>query len=115
MGCLRCQGVETLGRSLRFSAAFHLPFPDHVHEFDAGEKDASAAKIFEAEHRSGSEFDRAVVLFDDVVQVLDLAYDDRLPALGVDVPEPHAGSRTRWESGDVIASSTTASANQSGV
>jgi hypothetical protein len=74
----------TRGASLPFAAVFHLPFPDHMHEFDAGEKDADAAKIFEAEHRSGSTFDGAAVLLDDVVQVLDLADDDRLPELGVD-------------------------------
>jgi hypothetical protein len=34
-----------------------LTFPDHMHEFDAGDKDAGAAKILEAEHRSGSTFD----------------------------------------------------------
>src|SRR5450756_991505 len=31
-------------------------------EFDAGEKDAGAAKILEAEHRSGSSFNGTVVL-----------------------------------------------------
>ena len=71
-----------LGGSLPFAAVFPLPFPDHVHEFSAGEKDADAAKMFEAEHRPGSTFDGAAVLLGDVVQVL--ADDDRLPAPGVD-------------------------------
>ena len=43
-----------------------------MHEFDAGEKDAGAAKILEAEHRSGSAFYGTVVLLNDVVQILDL-------------------------------------------
>ena len=42
---------------LSAAAVFHLPFPDPMHDFDAGEKNASAAKILEAEHRSGSTFD----------------------------------------------------------
>ncbi len=49
---------------LSLAAVFHLSFPDHVHEFDAGEKNAGAAKILEAEHRSGSTFDGTVVLLD---------------------------------------------------
>ena len=49
------------------AAVFHLPFSDHVHEFDAGEKNAGTAKVLEAEHRSGSTFDGTVVLLDDVV------------------------------------------------
>ena len=65
------------------AAVFHLPFRDHVHEFDAGEKDAGAAKILEAEHRSGSAFYGTVVLIDDVVQVLDLTHDDPLPSSDV--------------------------------
>src|ERR1035438_8435237 len=65
------------------TVAFHLPFPDHVHEFDTGEEDAGAAKHFEAEHRSGSAFNGTVVLLDDVVQVLDLAHDDSLPSSGI--------------------------------
>jgi len=65
------------------AAVFHLPFFDHVHEFDAGEKNACAAKILEAKHRSGSTFNGTVVLLDDVVQVLDLAYDDPLPSSGI--------------------------------
>src|SRR5450756_1905413 len=77
-GRLCCQGVELLCRGLSPATIFHLPFPDHVHEFDAGEKDSGAAKILEAEHRSGSAFNGSVVLLDDVVQILDLAYDDPL-------------------------------------
>jgi hypothetical protein len=61
---------------LSLAAVFHLPFADHVHQFNAREKYAGAAKILESEHRSGSAFNGTVVLLDDVVQVLDLAYDD---------------------------------------
>src|ERR1700730_19200069 len=82
-GCLCCQGVKLLCGGLSPAAVLHLPFPDHVHEFDAGEEDAGAAKILEAEHWSGSAFNGTVVLLDDVVQVLDLAHDDPLPSSGV--------------------------------
>ena len=68
---------------LFLAAVFHLPFPDHVHEFNAGEKNAGAAKVLEAEHRSGSTFNGTVVLLDEVVQVLDLAHDDLLPSPSV--------------------------------
>lgn len=72
---------------LSLAAVFHLPFPDHMHELDAGEKDVGAAKILEAQHRSGSTFDGTVVLLDNVVQVLDLAHHDPLPWSGVHVFE----------------------------
>ncbi len=49
----------------------------------AGEKDVGAAKILEAEHRSRSAFNGTVVLLDDVVQLLDLAYNDPLPSSGI--------------------------------
>ena len=54
-----------------------------MHEFDAGAKETGAAKILEAEHRSGSAFIGTVVLLDDVVQILDLAHDDPLPSSGI--------------------------------
>src|SRR5450631_1492635 len=65
------------------AAVFHLSFSDHVHEFDTREKDAGAAKILEAEHRSRSAFDGTMVLLDDVVQILDLAHEDPLPSSGI--------------------------------
>lgn len=54
------------------AVVFHLSLSDHVHEFDTGQKDAGAAKIFEAKHRSGLTFDGTMVLLDDVVQVFHL-------------------------------------------
>jgi hypothetical protein len=72
-----------LGGRLSLAAVFQLPFPDPMHEFDAGEKDAGAAEILEAEHRSGSTLNSTVVLLDDIVQVLDLAHDDPLSWSGV--------------------------------
>jgi hypothetical protein len=42
-------------------AAFHLPFADHGHQFNAREKNAGAATILEAEHRPGSAINCRVV------------------------------------------------------
>src|ERR1035438_1002765 len=75
--------MEKLCGGLSPAAVFHLPFPDHVHEFDAGEKDAGATKLLEAKHRSGSAFNGTVVLLYDVVQVLDLTHDDPLSSSGI--------------------------------
>jgi hypothetical protein len=41
---------------------FHLPLPDHMHYFDAGQDDAGTTKILEAQHRSGDAFDGPMVL-----------------------------------------------------
>ena len=38
-----------------------LAFANHVHDLDAGEQDACAAKGLEAEHRPGDAFDGAAV------------------------------------------------------
>jgi hypothetical protein len=53
---------------------FSLAFFDDVHEFNAREKNAGAAKLPEAEHRPGSALNGAVVLLNDFVQALDRAH-----------------------------------------
>jgi hypothetical protein len=47
-----------------------LPLANHVHDFDAGENDACTPEILEAHHRLDDAFDGAVILLDDVIQVL---------------------------------------------
>ena len=69
--------------SLSLVAVFDLPFHDHVHELNAGEKHAGAAEVLEAEPRSGSTLDCAVALLHDVVQVLDLAHGGPLASSGI--------------------------------
>jgi hypothetical protein len=66
-----------------FARTFHLPFLDHVHQFDAAQNDARAVEILEPEHRSDSAFDGPMVLLDDVVQILDLTNLDGRLALGI--------------------------------
>jgi hypothetical protein len=57
---------------------------DHVRDLDAGEQNSGAAKGLEAEHWPCDAFDGAVVLFDDVVEVLRLAHLDGQTAIGLD-------------------------------
>ena len=54
-----------------------------MHDLDAGEQDCGAAKGLEPEHRPGNPFDGAVVLLDDIVQVLRLAHLDGQAAVGL--------------------------------
>ncbi len=42
----------------------HLALLDHMHHLDTCQHDASAAEIFEAQHRLDDAFDRLVVLLD---------------------------------------------------
>ena len=62
-----------------------LAFADHVHEFDAGQDVSGRLERFEAEHRSGHAFDGAMVLLDDVVEILDLSDDDAVFQPVIDV------------------------------
>src|SRR6185437_16869616 len=66
-----------------FARTFHLPFLDHVHQFDATQNDVRAVEILEPEHRSDPAFDGPMVLLDDVVQILDLTNLDGRLALGI--------------------------------
>jgi hypothetical protein len=43
-------------------ASLHLSFRYHVHEFDAAQDDAGAAKVLETQHWPYHAFDRPVVL-----------------------------------------------------
>jgi hypothetical protein len=60
-----------------------LAFADHVHDLDASDQDSGAAKGLESEHRPGDAFDGAVVLLDDVVEVLGLAHHDGQAAVSL--------------------------------
>ncbi len=55
-----------------------------MHHFDTRQDDAGATKILEPEHGAGAPLDRAVVLLDDVVQVLRLADRDWCFTSGID-------------------------------
>jgi hypothetical protein len=59
-----------LGGIFGDTVVLHLSLADHVHDFDACQDDASAAKILEAHHWPDNALDGAVILFDDVVKYL---------------------------------------------
>jgi hypothetical protein len=48
-------------------STLRLSFGDHVHAFDAAQKDAGTAKILEPQHRSRAALDRPMVLLDEIV------------------------------------------------
>jgi hypothetical protein len=58
-----------------------------VHAFDATQKDADAAKIFEPQHGSRASFDSPMVLLDQVVKILRLADLDGRFAIAIDGAE----------------------------
>ena len=61
-----------------------------MHDLDAGKQNSGAAKGLEAEHRTGDAFDGALVLLDDVVELLRLPHLDGQAAVGLDA---HDGGR----------------------
>jgi hypothetical protein len=58
----------------------HLPLADHVHQFDAGQNDASTPEILEAHHWFDDGLEDTVILLHDVIQVLVLVDLDRCRA-----------------------------------
>ena len=80
------QCIKLVGERHGYSA-FDCPlaFADHVHEFDAGQEVSGGLKGFEAKHRSGHALDGAMVLVDDVVEILDMANDDAVFQPVIDV------------------------------
>jgi hypothetical protein len=61
----------------------HLPFADHVHKLDATQNDLRTTEVLEALYRSRDALDRAMVLRDDVVEILALPDDDLGPVLPI--------------------------------
>ena len=60
--CLDHDRIELLRRISSNAIVSHLPFADHMHDFDACQDDAGAAKILEAHHRLDDAFDGTVIL-----------------------------------------------------
>jgi len=65
-------------------STLHLFFGDHVHAFDATQKDAGTAKILEPQHRPRAALDRPMVLLDEIVEILGLADPDGRFAISID-------------------------------
>jgi len=77
------QGVELVSSRRGFVLdELELPLLDHVHGLDAHDDGASAAKRLEPEHWSHDAFDGAVILLDQIVEVLRLPYLDVRTTVG---------------------------------
>ena len=80
-----CERIKLIGERHRIGAVDgELALANHVYQFDAGEHGASGPERFEVEHRPGHSLDGAMILLDDVVEVFNLAHQDRHIAAGVD-------------------------------
>jgi hypothetical protein len=74
---LHNQRMELLGGGSGEAIIVHLPLANHVHDFNAGKNDARPSEILKAHHRLDDAFDGAVILLDDIIQVLVPADLDR--------------------------------------
>jgi len=83
---LSCQCVKLVGKRHTFARQHELAFANHMHQFDAGQNRAGRSERLEAEHRPRDEFDRAVILRDNVVEIFDLPVLDRYLAFLVQLP-----------------------------
>ena len=63
---------RNLPQNVSFFHTTHLAFPDHVHHLVALQGSPRALERKEAQPRFDASFDVPMVLFDDVVQILDL-------------------------------------------
>src|ERR1700709_680203 len=66
-------GLPDRGRSLTFepqSIQGELIFVDTAEQFYASDRDRGRFEVLEAQHRPGSRLDAAVILLDQVVQIL---------------------------------------------
>src|ERR1700730_17811812 len=64
--------IPNLGSGFVFDAKLvelELTLSDPVHEFDAGDRRRGSSKPLEAEHRTKPQLDRAMVLFNQIVDV----------------------------------------------
>jgi hypothetical protein len=85
---LRRQCVELLSCGQTSPVVAHLPFADHVHDFDAAENDGRAAEVLEALYRACDALDRAMVLLDNVVEVFALPNHNFGAVLGIGITDP---------------------------
>ena len=85
VGGLRGEGVELFGRSEALVSGLHhhLPFLDHVHEFDPNECPLGCRERFEPQHRPCHPFYASMVLLHNVVEIFDLADVDGGAVLGI--------------------------------
>jgi hypothetical protein len=71
--CLCCEVVELIsGRQMNSASTLHLSFHDHVHNFNAGQKDPGAAKSLEPQQGPRTSFDRPMVLLNQIIEIFAL-------------------------------------------
>jgi hypothetical protein len=75
---LRGEGVEVFGHREALVSGIHhqLPFLEHVHELDAGQRCLCGVKRFEPQHGTGDPLHRSMIVFDDMIQIFHLADED---------------------------------------
>ncbi len=78
------QGVELCGcTAALLTAPFQLPLTQHVHQLNAGAGGWCGIEGFASSHGTRHPLLASRVLFDDMVEIRDLADRDRGPVLGV--------------------------------
>ena len=83
IGGLCAQGIKLLRRRSRFvPCSCQLLFANRMHDLNAGNRTPGGPKGFEAEHWTREPFHGAMVLLNDIIQILGVAdYDRRLVRL----------------------------------
>ena len=71
---LSCQCVKLDGERHTFAFQLELAFANHLHQFNAGRDRMRRSKRLDTEQWPGATFDRAVILFDNVVEVFDVSF-----------------------------------------
>ena len=76
---LRGQSVELFGRSEALVSGLdqQLFFLDHVHECDPGEGPLGRVERFAPQHRTSHPLDGSMILFLNIIEIVDLAESDR--------------------------------------
>ena len=69
------QGVELVGRrKVFFSLLDHqLALLEHVHDLDPDQRGLGGRKRLESEHGTRNPFDAAMILFHQIIEIIDLA------------------------------------------
>jgi hypothetical protein len=59
-----------LSANVAFPDHFNLPLPDHIHDLIPSDGPPRRVEVEEAESRIDSAFDEAVILLDDIIEIL---------------------------------------------
>src|SRR6476620_4418318 len=85
---LSCQHIKLVSKRHAIAARHvELAFANHVHEVDSGQNSLRGSERFESEHRPNDAFGGAVILLDNIVEILDLPERDRNVSFGFQLVE----------------------------